>query len=189
MVFVCNIPSSIEDIWCKGKKKRKKKLSSTIKYKVAKVHLCVETSLASWSFGLCLRDQGVRGEVPGYGWSIKRAPAGFCNLCLVSFIVEPVAPQGRDFVPKRRRLQKTIFVIKMAFDDWRATSWGIPTPAHWKNLHVVDGLWGCFLRINILNSGDEGGEQMLFIPLGNQKTASLIHHLNLIMEFISRWVW
>lgn len=24
MIFVCNIPSSIEDIWCKGKKKKKK---------------------------------------------------------------------------------------------------------------------------------------------------------------------
>lgn len=46
---------------------------------------------------------------------------------------------------------------------------GVPTPAHWKNLHVVDGLSGCFLRINILNSGDEGGGANAFYTIRQSK--------------------
>ena len=53
MIFVCNIPSSIEDIWCK-----RKKLSSTIKYKSGKsscmccLMFCV-TELGSSGVGIC----------------------------------------------------------------------------------------------------------------------------------------
>ena len=110
---------------------KQQKLSSTIKYKVAKVHSCVETSLASLSFGLCLQDQAFHWWAPWlYLGDQSRGPQLiFATYFRCLLIVKPIAPQGKDLVPTRRRLLNTIFVIKWAFDGWWTTPWEAPIPA------------------------------------------------------------
>lgn len=129
MIFVCNIPSSIEDIWCKGKKK---KTETQFHNKIQSG----KSSLVCWDvFGSFV----TRTLPPGsrvswwapWLWVVSQEdPSWFLELILVSFIVKPIAPQGRDFVPTRKRLLNKMFVIKWAFDGWWATPWRQP-PQQW----------------------------------------------------------
>lgn len=109
MIFVCNIPSSTEDIWCKGKKKSKK--PETLFHNKIQSG---KSSLVCWDvFGF-----RVTWTVPPWSGISWWAP-----------YLWPRAPQGRGFVPTRKRLLNMNFVTEWAFDDRWSTAWETCTPA------------------------------------------------------------